>query len=162
MSTLLKFALESKFGKNINAQEVIDVAEATGNSTVAVEKILGIYKEPDFLKEITNKTYSRDGDVCVFVSHDPFREEIKYSFLEKKSATRYFNREELKKALGLKLTDSLYSKKEHVEKFPELFFSSREKFEALNPGKSCDYNSFPIGDLVKKERTMSVRNWVND
>ena len=95
MNNLLKYALESKFGKDANIEEVLEVITATGNATVAVEKMLGIYEEPNLPKEVVAKRYSNDGDVCTLESFNPFKGEVTFTSLKKKSEYRYFNRSKL-------------------------------------------------------------------
>lgn len=162
MTNLIKFALEAKFGEGINMDAILEVVEATGNAAVAVEKMVGIYEEPSFDEIIISKRSPGEKGECIFISFNPFKKEVTYSFLDRENVYKYFNKDRVRSALMYNKDQTLYVRKEHVKKFPALFFNSEKEFKAVYPADTCSYNSFALGELRAEEGRMASASWKND
>jgi len=73
---IMSIALSSIYPKD-TIHRLITVANATGNNLVATEMLLGIYDAPVLHK---NAMDQEDKINLVFISYDPFTDEVSYSY----------------------------------------------------------------------------------
>lgn len=80
MNKIERIALISKGFASDVVDAIIEVANATGNSTVAIEKLLGVYEAP----KPVQYSYQHSGKekVSTFVSFDPFKDQVTYSYMQ--------------------------------------------------------------------------------
>ena len=77
MEKIIKLALEAKGFSASVIDAVYEVAIATGNTEVAINKLLGFYEVPGIAKQ--SDVYA-DDVVCTFKSYNPFRDVVFYSY----------------------------------------------------------------------------------
>ena len=81
MDKIIKMALESKGFSNETADIILEIAGATGNTEVAVSKLLGIYEPPVIANESGVAQKERDSNsIATFISFNPYKNEVKYSY----------------------------------------------------------------------------------
>ena len=84
MNAIFRIALEAKGFKEDMIDNIMTIAEATGNTIVAMEVLLGVFVAPDIVQ------YSKQSDkVCTFVSHDIFTDKVEYSYEYEETKTAY-------------------------------------------------------------------------
>ncbi len=70
---------------NINVDTIMEIICATGNPTIATEKLCGIYNEPQFERfKIINRHQSE------FIAYNPWTETIEFSYLRPITKSGYF------------------------------------------------------------------------
>lgn len=80
MKKILRIALESKL-TNLSVEALLEVIEATPNSTVAAEVLLGIYQQPKIAAVVKKKDYKY---LYFFSSYDKYTETVHYTTLRNK------------------------------------------------------------------------------
>jgi hypothetical protein len=70
---------------NIDVDTIMEIICATGNPTIATEKLCGIYNEPQFERfKIINRHQSE------FIAYNPWTETIEFSYLRPITKSGYF------------------------------------------------------------------------
>ena len=145
-----RIALATMFSED-NIDAILQIAKATGKTDVAIRILLGLYEEPELVAVIDD---SKDGSEVnrKFESFDPFKNEVKYSFIQVGWDTCWFPKGyagEEKKDLASHVGDHMYYVKSslHCEDDKEL----KEKYYSvrLNERRS----------KTRHTRTMDTRNW---
>ena len=132
MNAIIKIALEAKGFKKEMIENILELAEATGNSTVAIEVLLGVYVEPEFPRASTV------AHNAVFDYYNKFTEEVWYLYDRPITKAGYF-------PAGTKREDVT------MENFDEL---------SDNNIKDYVYHSIPTGKFSKESRSTSIEQWV--
>lgn len=93
MEKIMILALQSRgFAADVVAA-LMEVANATGNATVAIEKILGVYEAPEIPTSRPPMVPSHTSD-CTLVSYNPFKEVVTYQAEVTEKEVYYFKTEE--------------------------------------------------------------------
>jgi hypothetical protein len=92
MENLIRVALGTKFPEE-HIDNILLVSNATGNSRVAVEVLLGVYERPIIKERIVDTSNYGDRVNRVFLSYDIFKEEVKYQYNVAKRKSAWFDKE---------------------------------------------------------------------
>lgn len=131
MNKIIRAALAAKFQGNVD--NIIAVVNATPNSEMATEILLGIYEPIQLSKKVENR-----GDLYTLISVDEWNRQVMYSYERKKSMSAYFPE-------GTKQTDVT------IENFKSL----------QEEGKRDVYIRIETGETEKTESTTSIESWLS-
>lgn len=90
MSKLTRVALATRFDEK-DVDNILVIAEATGNVRTSVEMLLGIYEEPLVYTDVPDTDRQANKK---FIKFDPFAEKVHYSYNTVKSKSAWFRKEE--------------------------------------------------------------------
>lgn len=122
MNKIIKTALLNTF-KDINIDALLQVIEATGNSIVATEILLGIYEQPEILEKSKDTSSEQNR---TFISYDPIKDIVTYSYNEIKSKSGYV----LKDTENPKVTDFIEHKNYYESDIAKELNLTIEEFKA--------------------------------
>lgn len=84
MDKIINVALSNALNK-IRVDNLLEVINATGNSRVATEILLGVYEEP-----IIAQTSKSSNEVRTMTRFDKFKEEVIYDYVRTSKRSNYF------------------------------------------------------------------------
>lgn len=145
MEKIIQIALGSSYPtEKLNAlKEVID---ATPNSQMATEILLGVYEKP----EIPSKVKDKDGKIRVAKSIDYWRETVTYMYLDNKRIGAYYPKDTDEKDIN----DSNWQKLKCNGDFKNakyLYFTSAEKQERQS---DCHFVEWLSCENIKSQRQL--------
>jgi hypothetical protein len=117
---------------NNNVDAIMEIICATGNATIATEKLCGIYVEPQFEHaKIIN------GLESMFLSHNPWTETIEFTYLRPITKSGYFPKNVNREDITIETIDSLLD----------------------NNGDDTFYHSIPTGEVTPATGSCKVEHW---
>lgn len=133
MEKIVKAALTAKF-TNVNIEHLIEIINATPNTVIATEIMLGVYSEPKIAhKRVDSK--SSEG-VLTFKSYNKWDNRVYYSYTYVEKRSDYFPKSVNKEDVTLENFDSLrckYKEDEvHTISIPTGKTSIKESYVDLN------------------------------
>lgn len=110
---VLKMAIKNSI-QDINLDNLIEVLEATGNSMVATEIMLGIYDMPNIPLVTTSRNRKR-----TFKSYNKFANVVEFDYEEERSQTCFFRtKEEMENTVEYSSKMKIYVSSSEEELYP--------------------------------------------
>ena len=89
MTKIIKALIEKSFPQS-NVEAILEVINATPKPEIAAEVLCGLYEAPI----IEKRAVSLSGyGPCIFISYDKWTDEVKFSYIHKKTKGGYFSKD---------------------------------------------------------------------
>lgn len=147
MNKLAFIALQSKGFEDATINAILEVAEATGNALVAVEKVLGVYEAPPMPAKSTSHR-SDEMEDRKFIRFDPFKDLVYYEVERRYSEKYFFKTEDLMNSADT-LEQAQATGKSYYARDDEKY--SKEFFYSKSYSGECYYDEW-IGNTAKKRK----------
>lgn len=95
MNKIIAIALESRGFKPEVINNIIEVAEATNNSTLAIEMLLGVYEAPTIATSSILTSKADELAPRQLVKYNPFQNKVYFKVLKKQTKKFFFKSQEL-------------------------------------------------------------------
>jgi thymidylate synthase len=149
MEKITRLALSLKFNPG-DIDSIMEIIEATGNTQVATEILLGVYEAPEVAIIAPNTKYETNRKL---VNYDKFKDEVKYTYNSVKELSAWF----LKGQEDLSLENSV-SKKTWTDDVAKELAISTDEVRRLYTKKVYDREIDPRDNTS----ITSLKNWQED
>lgn len=148
MEKVIKAALTAKY-PSIDISQLMEVINATPNSVIATEILLGVYEDPQIpYRQVNNK---RSEGILTFVSYDKWKDVVNYSYNWVETKNDYFPKSVKKEDVNMENYQSLrcpYKENEtHVISWPTGITATKKSYVNLSEWNGYEgVEPFPIQD----------------